>query len=84
MVTCFPATLETGSTHVRVAAPSTCTVHAPHCATPQPNLVPVMPRVSRNTQSSGVSAATVTVRERPFRTNEIAGMGTSARRVLET
>ena len=35
------ATAATGSTQDRTAAPSTCTVHAPHAATPQPNLVPV-------------------------------------------
>src|SRR5258707_1112228 len=30
-------------TQDRVAAPSTCTVQAPHSAAPQPNFVPVMP-----------------------------------------
>src|SRR4029077_14171929 len=42
----------------RVATPSTCTVQAPHSAMPQPNLVPVMPSTSRNTQRSGVSPST--------------------------
>ena len=43
-----------GTWQERVATPSICTVQAPHWATPQPYLVPVMPSVSRNTQSSGV------------------------------
>jgi hypothetical protein len=50
----------------RVAAPSICTVHAPHSAMPQPNFVPVMPRTSRNTQSSGVSPSTSAVRSTPL------------------
>ena len=49
------ATALTGSTQDRTALPSTCTVQAPHCATPQPNLVPVMPSMSRSTHSSGIS-----------------------------
>src|SRR5712691_4144467 len=35
-------------------------VQAPHCAMPQPNLVPVSPSVSRRTQSNGVSGSTST------------------------
>ncbi len=35
-------TAEIGSTQERVAAPSTWTVQAPHCATPQPYFVPVL------------------------------------------
>ena len=34
----FAATAETGVTHERRGAPATCTVHAPHCQSPQPNL----------------------------------------------
>ncbi len=41
--------------HERVAWPSISTVQAPHCAIPQPYLVPVIPSVSRKTHSSGVS-----------------------------
>src|SRR3954447_26239768 len=44
----------------RMAAPSRCTVQAPHSAMPQPNLVPVMPSTSRSTHSSGVSPSTST------------------------
>src|SRR6202171_2602906 len=44
----------------RTGAPSTCTVQAPHCAMPHPNLVPVSPRISRSTQSSGISGGAST------------------------
>src|SRR5258706_8857906 len=37
--------------------PSTCTVQAPQRPAPQPNFVPGRPRVSRRTQSSGVSGS---------------------------
>jgi hypothetical protein len=30
-------------------------VHAPHCAIPHPNFVPVRPSTSRNAHSSGMS-----------------------------
>jgi len=44
-----------GVWHDRRDSPSRCTVHAPHSPMPQPHLVPVSPRVSRSTHSSGVS-----------------------------
>src|SRR5262245_21721033 len=56
-----PATADTGVTHERVATPFTCTVQAPQCAPPRPNLVPFMSRTSRSTQSSGISFGTSTV-----------------------
>jgi hypothetical protein len=56
----FPATLETGVTQERVAAPSMCTVQAPHKAMPHPNFVPVIPSVSRKTHSSGILGLTST------------------------
>ena len=40
----LPSTALNGNTQERVAAPSMCTVQAPHSAMPQPNLVPVIPR----------------------------------------
>src|SRR5690242_12623299 len=49
-----------------MASPSKWTVQAPHSAMPQPNLVPVRPRVSRRTQSNGVSSATSTARSCPL------------------
>src|SRR4051794_15938843 len=56
----------------RIASPSTCTVQAPHSAAPHPNLVPVMPSTSRNTQSKGVSASTSTLCAVPLTLTEKA------------
>ena len=61
----------TGSRHERTGLPPMCTVQAPHWAMPHPNLVPVRPRMSRSTQSSGVSGATSTARAWPFTVREI-------------
>ena len=61
-----PAAADTGSTQVRIGAPLKCTVHAPHCAMPQPNFVPFRPMTSRNTHSSGMSGWTSTVRDWPL------------------
>src|SRR3984893_11297590 len=47
-------------THERIGCPSRCTVHAPHNAMPQPNLVPVRPGRERSTHSNGLSGATST------------------------
>src|SRR3989442_66173 len=55
VVTFLPTAAETCVTQERVGFPSRCTVQAPHCDRPQPNFVPVRPRVSRMTQSSGLS-----------------------------
>src|SRR5882762_9494866 len=73
-------TAETGSTHERTASPPRCTVHAPHCAMPHPNFVPVIPRLSRRTHRSGVFAAASTVRRRPFTRRVYEGIGQSLRR----
>src|SRR5712692_1648497 len=43
-----------------------CTEQAPHCAIPQPYLVPVRPTCSRMTHKSGVSASTSTSCTLPF------------------
>ena len=56
----------TGSRQERTGSPSRCTVHAPHCAMPQPNFVPVRASTSRRTQSSGISAGTSTSRGSPL------------------
>jgi hypothetical protein len=73
MVVIFlPATLAMGVTQERAAAPSICTVQAPHSAMPHPNFVPVMFSVSRNTHSSGISGATSTVCGLPFSTKLMA------------
>ena len=59
-------TLPTGIEQERCTSPLMCTEQAPHCATPQPYLVPVRPTCSRMTQSSGVSASTCTSRTLPL------------------
>jgi hypothetical protein len=56
----------------RVASPLMCTVHAPQSAMPQPNFVPVMLRVSRKTQSSGMSGLTSTDWALPFKVKLMA------------
>ena len=62
MVVIFlPTAALTGNEQERVATPSTCTVQAPHCAMPQPYLVPVRPTFSRIAQSSGVFGSTSTL-----------------------
>src|SRR5262249_29640370 len=66
VVICLPASSPIGITHERFAWPSTCTVHAPHCAMPQPNFVPVRPSLSRSTHKSGVSLSAVTSTRLPL------------------
>src|SRR5258708_28801195 len=74
MVVIFlPATAETGVMQARVGAPSTCTVHAPHSAMPQPNFVPVMPSTSRSVHSSGVSCGTSAFTGLPLMFNSCIG-----------
>src|SRR5689334_2098050 len=68
----FPETIRTGTEHDRIGCASKCTVHAPHAAMPQPNLLPVSPRVSRSTHRSGISGSTSTLATRPFTIKEIA------------
>src|SRR4051794_17942753 len=67
MVVIFlPAAAEMGVTHERMAFPSRCTVQAPHRAAPQPNLVPVIPSVSRSAQRMGVPGSASSVWFRPL------------------
>src|SRR5918911_702161 len=67
MVTIFASPTEpAGTEQERVATPSISTVQAPHCATPQPYLVPVRPTHSRIAQSSGVSGGPSTSRVVPL------------------
>src|SRR5258708_16475892 len=61
MVVIFlPSAAATGITQERTAAPSMCTVQAPHCAMPQPYLVPVRPTCSRIAHNRGVLGLTLT------------------------
>src|SRR6266436_5433767 len=71
----LPPTCDTGVVQERVSAPSTWTLHAPHNPAPQPNFVPVSCKVSRRTQSRGVSAETSTVFAAPFTFRAKVGMG---------
>src|SRR2546421_7230850 len=67
MVVIFlPAACATVVWHERTGWPSKCTVQAPHCAMPQPNLVPVSCSRSRMTHRSGVSGSASTVRDLPL------------------
>src|SRR5262245_49821004 len=50
----------TGIEQERTTSPFRWTEQAPHCATPQPYLVPVRPTCSRMTHSSGVLSSTCT------------------------
>ena len=65
------ATAETGTEQERTAIPSMCTVHAPHCATPQPYFVPVRPTFSRMTHSNGVVGSTSTSWDFPLMVRRI-------------
>src|SRR6185503_6903165 len=56
-------------THERTAFPFTCTVHAPHCAMPQPNFVPVSFNSSRITQRSGVPSSEFAETDFPLSVN---------------
>src|SRR5205823_1087892 len=70
MVVIFlPATADSGVLQDLVGVPSICTVHAPQSPTPQPNLVPVKPSLSRSTQRSGMSGPAWTSRLLPLTTS---------------
>src|ERR1043165_7752394 len=57
VTTAWPSMSPTWIWQERTAVPSTCTVQAPHSARPPPNLVPVLPTMSRRYQSRGVSGS---------------------------
>ncbi len=67
MVVIFlPATALIGVRHARVAAPSMCTVQAPHRAMPHPNFVPVIWSTSRRYQSRGICGSPSNACGTPF------------------
>src|SRR5205814_3272769 len=70
VVTLAPLTLPRVVLHERTALPLTCTVHAPHCAMPQPNLVPGRFSSSRITHRSGVLSSDCAETGFPLRVNE--------------
>ena len=61
MVVMAPVADDTGVRQDRIGRPSISTVHAPHIPIPQPYFDPFRSRLSRNTQSNGVSADASTV-----------------------
>src|SRR5215813_243322 len=72
-------TVRDGVMQERMARPPTRTVHAPHCARPQPKCVPVSPRSLRSTYSSGTSGSSESIsRVRPFTRMVILAMAVSA------
>src|SRR5437016_14516124 len=71
VVTSLPAARDTGATQDLTASPLRWTVQAPHCAMPQPYLVPVKPRLSRKTQSRGVEGSTSRFTRSRFTLKEI-------------
>src|ERR1700676_3986931 len=52
--------LASGTEQERITSPLICTEQAPHCAMPQPYLVPVRPICSRITHRSGGSGSACT------------------------
>ena len=71
VVTCLPATAAIVVTQARIGLPSTCTVHAPQTAMPQPNLVPVYPSSSRKAHNNGVSGVADNCTVLPLSESEI-------------
>src|SRR5215468_6532631 len=55
-----------GARQVGIASPSTSTLHAPHCSSPQPNFAPKNPRSFRRMYSNGVLGSHRTVHVWPF------------------
>src|SRR5437764_9059191 len=66
MILSLALTAESGTEQERITSPLMCTEHAPHCATPQPYLVPVRPTCSRITHRRGVSGSACTSRTLPL------------------
>src|SRR4051812_7979163 len=62
----WPTAAEIGVTQERIASPPRCTVQAPHKAAPQPNLVPVMFRLSRSVHKIGVDGSASTCTSLPL------------------
>src|SRR5438105_866077 len=74
VVMALPCAAATGKEQERTGCPPTCTVQAPHAAIPQPYFVPVRPRSSRSTQSSGVSGSASTCTARLLTVKLIMGL----------
>ncbi len=70
-----PGRRRPGVAHERTAALFTITVQEPHTPSPQPNFVPVRPRSSRSTQSSGRVSSTVRRVGLPFSVKDTSRIG---------
>src|SRR5712671_5464116 len=80
VTTFFPTAEDDGYTQERTLSPFTCTVHAPHCESPQPKRGPRRPRSSRNTYSSGTFASsTRTFRAFPLTVSRNVAIAASLR-----
>jgi hypothetical protein len=66
VVTSRPSHAPTGTTQGCISSPSRWLVQARQTPTPQPYLGPVMPSLSRSTQSSGMSAGASTLTGAPL------------------
>src|ERR1039457_4602082 len=67
----LPATAPTSVRHDFVATPSTRTVHAAHCPSPQPNFVPFRSSSSRRTLRRVRSESTSIRRHPPFTSSSV-------------
>src|SRR6266404_2318559 len=83
VVTDLPDAAFMGVRQLRTASPLRWTVQAPHRPIPQPYLVPVSSRVSRNTQSSGISGLTFMIRSFPLTLIVIAGIKVSPKEMSD-
>src|ERR1039458_9679147 len=68
---CRPSTADNGVTQERIAWPSKWTVHAPHSAMPQPNLVPGRPATSRTAHNRGIFGSASSVVGLPLSTKDV-------------
>src|SRR6266852_437996 len=68
----FPTPALTGTWHERRGAPPIRTVHAPHCPSPQPYLLPVRASSSRSTVNREVSGRYRTEHLLPFTSSSIS------------
>src|SRR6266704_3454420 len=75
MVVIFlPATAESGMTQERTGSPSRCTVHAPHCARPQPKCGLLILRSLRSAYRSGMFGSALSVNGLPSTANLMLAM----------
>ena len=68
-------TAAAGVMHERIATPLIRTVHAPHCASPQPNRGPRRFRSLRSTYRRGVAGSTSTSWVAPLTRRETTAIG---------